>query len=127
MEYTTCEKGRYYDLIRIPRKRTWDTFHCPVCGLPSFFKVFDQCRVCEWEIDDYETWRAIEQRYQKRIKREKWRRRWKTLECALLPLLILFGKAWYLRSDRIHWSDPYPPEAQQRELSMFLTKADQND
>ena len=129
MKYATSEKGLYYDLIRIPHghipapkvkfwkslpipikgTRTQDTFHCPWCGRPSFFKVFDQCRVCDWEQeDDWETWKFNEARYQKRLKREKGRKRWKRLECALLPLLVLFGKAWYMRSARIHWSDPDP-------------------
>ena len=127
MKYMSSEKGRYYDLIRIPHghipapkikfwkwlpipikgERSYDTFSCPICGRGSFFKIYDQCRVCEWEIDDYETWRSIEERYRKRLRREKGRKRWKNLECALLPILILIGKAWYMRSDRYHFSDSY--------------------
>lgn len=126
MKFISSEKGRYYDLIRIPHghipapkvkfwgglpipikgERTQDTFSCPSCGRSSFFKVFHQCRVCEWEQeDDWETWKYNEGRYQKRLKREKWRKRWKKLEYALLPFLILIGKAWYIRSARTHYLD----------------------
>ena len=120
MKWTRCSDALYYDLVKIPhghvpapRVKLWSwlplpvkgyrtewTFSCPVCGRDSFFKVFYRCRECEW--DNYE---ESEESWKRRSRREKWRNRWKKLEYAMLPLLVLFGKAGYLRTTRIHARD----------------------
>lgn len=106
----------YYDLLRVPHGHTpapmahfWGwlpipvkgvrdsyTFSCPNCGEGSFFKTYTNCPNCrydEWGDENYG-----ESHYN--AKREKWRRRLKDIEYALLPLLILLGKAWYMPSIR---------------------------
>jgi len=113
MKFTQPKNAHYYDLVRIPHghipapmikfwswlpipikgQRDWDTFHCPVCGGSSFYKVKAYCEDCAsfFEEDEGKTWRAWKERDTKRWK-------WKRLEHALLPLLVLIGKAWYLPS-----------------------------
>ena len=117
--WTSCKNALYYDLVRVPHghipapmvkfwgwfplpikdKRTYNTFICPNCGSPSFFKVWDSCNWCQYYDEEFYDRTYINQ------KREKWRRRWKDLEYALLPLLVLLGKAWYMRSERYNIRD----------------------
>lgn len=124
MRFAKCSDALYYDLVKIPHGhvpapmvrfwrwlpmplngyRTEWTFSCPVCGEPSFFKIWDMC----WDCEQYGDWSYDDDRYKRRREREKWRRRWKTLEYVFLPLLVLLGKSWYLRSTRIAVLD-YPP------------------
>jgi hypothetical protein len=117
-ELITCEEGLYYDLIRIPHghipapkvkfwknlkipikgMRTGDTFHCPNCGASSFFKVFGHCRQCYH-------WKETEDILKQSLRHERWRKRWKQLEYIILPLLVFFGKAWYMKSERVNIRD----------------------
>jgi len=149
MKWATCRKSLYYDLVRVPHghipapmvgfwswlplpvkgKRDGRMFFCPVCGMPSFFKVFDQCRWCEdWDDTPHDEW---VKEYERKRRREKWRARWKRLEYVLLPILMLTGKAWYIRSVRYHSVDfmrgripiPKPPQGpryRQRSLTDLL-------
>lgn len=124
MKYTAL-KGRYYDLIRVPHghipvsklylwknypieakeTRTYNYFQCPECGNPSFFKVSS----CEYD-GFYGYGNDAEERRWRRVRRRErndyFRRLWKDLEGLALPFLVLIGKAWYVRSDRLHYSDP---------------------
>lgn len=121
MNFTTCRSPLYYDLIKIPHghipapkvkfwnwlpipiigKRDSNTFQCPECGRPSFFKVYSRCQYCEYGsiFDD-----SVEDLIS-RDRRERWRSIWKKIEYIFLPFLVLFGKAYYLRSVRYHVSD----------------------
>jgi len=121
MEYAKCKNALYYDLLVIPHGhipapmvrfwswlpipvkglRTYDTFSCPVCGMPSFFKIDYMCRECEsWNDGEeyYLHWKSREGKRKKRLK-------WKAFEYALLPLYILLGKAWYMKSVQYHAID----------------------
>jgi len=117
MKFTQPRNGNYYDLVRIPHghipaprvkfwswlpipikgQRTYNTFHCPICGSPSFFKVRGHCEDCGPIYDD------DEQQWKNWAKKEDVRNRWKRLEEILLPLLVLLGKAWYMPSDRLNY------------------------
>ena len=119
MEFARCSDALYYDLLKVPHghipapmvkfwswlpvpvrgKRTPRTFMCPRCGMPSFFKVQFSCSWCAdfQDMPNYD--------YKRVRRREKWRARWKQLEYVLLPFLVLFGKAWYMRSTRYHAVD----------------------
>lgn len=114
--------ARYYDLIRVPHGhipapmtnfwsklpipvkefRTGDFYSCPICGGPNFFKINYACWWCQ-NLDDYQEYAY--QRYKQRKRREYFRELWKKLEYIFLPLLILFGKAWYVKSKRLHVKD----------------------
>ena len=125
MSFTNCRQPLYYDLVKIPHghipapkvkfwswlpipikgKRDSNTFQCPKCGRTNFFKILDRCETCKYEDSltydheyDYE-YSLHGPRY------EKWRKRWKQLEYIFLPLLVLIGKASYLRSVRRHTTD----------------------
>ena len=147
MEFTKCSDALYYDLVKIPHghipapmvkfwswlpipikgKRTSTTFFCPNCGEPSFFKIRERCNWCEqwWdENDDEVSYKEMRKKYDWKRKREKWRRRWKELEYALLPLLILFGKAGYLRSVRYHFRDFYNDRVPMNYGSAIMTRGD---
>jgi len=112
MKFATADKGFYYDLIRVPSGhipapmvklwkkfpipikdyRDTNTFECRNCGAPSFFKVPDYCFSCHtYKHESYdENFREKE-----KIRQEK-----KDAECKILPLLVLMGKAWYVRTTR---------------------------
>lgn len=121
-------QGGYYDLVRVPHGhlpvtkvflwrrlpipvreiRDGNYFRCPECGSKSFFKP-PPCRVCisrneELYRIDFDRWfREADQRAAKAIQHERrdyFRRFWKQLECFALPLLVLAGRAWYVRSMR---------------------------
>lgn len=120
--------GLYYDLIRVPhghipvpRVKLWallplpvlefrdyDFFSCPECGEPSFFKINYACWNCE-DVLEYDcgrkAWRAWQARVHRRARRIYFRGLVKRLEYLLLPVLLLMGKAWYVRSERKHCSD----------------------
>jgi len=118
-KYVKCKDALYYDLVKVihghipaPKVKFWSwlpipikgernysTFRCPNCGTSSFFKVWDSCDYCQYYDDEFYKQTYVNQ------KRERWRSRWKTLEYIFLPLLVLFGKAWYMRSVRHHWID----------------------
>ena len=123
-------KGKYYDLVRTPHGHTpvskvrfWKVFpipirevrsynyyHCPLCGRPSFFKINGACQYCwgyAYECYDHESFGRFEQRNRKIERRNYFRRLWKTFENLLLPILILTHRAWYVKSDRLHWSEAY--------------------
>jgi len=116
--------GRYYDLIRVPhghipapKANLWsglpipvkeirgpDFYACPECGNPSFFKINYVCYECEdnfqycdpkWEDRAYV-------RFKRRMRRRYFKDILKRIECWLLPVLVLTGKAWYVVSNR--WS-----------------------
>lgn len=95
--------GGYFDLIRVPhghipvgkvfwlwRKkkiqvreiRGYDYFSCPVCSTPNFY------RACSYH-NYYRT--GLYRAFMKKV------------ENLFLPLLILFGKAWFVASNRF-WS-----------------------
>lgn len=117
-------QGGYYDLVRVPhghipvtKLRLWrrlpipvreirgdDYFRCPECGSPSFFKIDISCRNCAARGSD--SWllgESILQRWQNRDRRDYFRMFLKRLECLVLPVLVLAGKAWYVRSERRRW------------------------
>ena len=124
MKYKSPKDSQYYDLVRIPHGhipapmiRLWkhlpipvkgvrdsNTFHCRGCGFPSFFKT-NSCYYCQyWDSNDPDYWEWAED--QIRLERsERWRARWKQLEYLFLPLLVVFGKAWYMPSRRRHVND----------------------
>jgi len=115
MRFHQPKNANYYDLVKIPHghipapmikfwgwlpipegpQRTYNTFHCPTCGSPSFFKTGLSCPDCEWNQEDNE------QTWKKYIKRENGRRKWKRFEHAILPLLVLTGQAKYMVSERL--------------------------
>jgi len=115
MKFQQTKNANYYDLVKIPHghipapmikfwgwlpipikgNRDYDTFHCPTCGCSSFYKTGITCRYCDFRDDDNE------QVWKKHQKREKNRKKWKRFEHAILPLLILFGKAWYMPSVKL--------------------------
>jgi len=123
--------GLYYDLVRVPHGHVpagkvflWgrfplavkefrgdNFFKCPECGSPSFFKIDGYCRCCASELDDagiYE-WDIFSSKMNirsvRRQRRAYFRCFLKDLEVLVLPVLALFGKAWYVRADRRHWRD----------------------
>lgn len=113
--------SRYYDLIRIPHghipapmanfwssfpipikeKRGWDYYYCPMCGSGSFFKVDVACWCCQYDFD----YNFLHRVYEKKRRHDYFRRLWKKLEYLFLPILVLIGKAWYVRSERRHLND----------------------
>lgn len=117
--------GRYYDLIRVPHghipaplTNLWSLlpvparesrgsgfYFCPVCGGPSFFKIRYACSWCEEDLgfDDSEDWAW--KRYKRKSRRDYFRELFKRIEYLFLPILILLGKAWYVRSTRRHYRD----------------------
>ena len=119
--------ARYYDLIRVPsghipapmirlwsslpipvkQLRTERLYRCPVCGEPSFFKIRYACWECEMYMEDNpEFQKQVMRDYRKRQRREYFRNMRKKIEMLLLPFLVLIGKAWYVRSPRLHPIDP---------------------
>ena len=94
--HTPAPKLRFWKGLSIPVKelRDGNTFTCPQCGEGSFFKTFSSCNSCR----DWLDWDEYPNHYN--AGREKARRLLKDIECALLPLLILAGKAWYMPSTR---------------------------
>ena len=112
MDFKQPNNSNYYDLVRIPHghipapmikfwgwipipvkgTRSYNTFHCPVCGSPSFYKTGYGCHECQY---DYE------QEFKRYHKREQRRKNWKRLEHAILPLLVILGKVWYMPSERL--------------------------
>lgn len=118
-EKLRAKNGRYYDLIKVPHghiptplvnlwsnfpipvkeRRGWDYYYCRFCGTPSFFKGI--CRQCEYDFE----WDMLASYYQKKKRREYFRKLWKRLEYLYLPLLVLTGKAWYVRSKVLHPHD----------------------
>ena len=116
--------GLYYDLIRVPHGhipapktnlwshfpipvkefRDYGFFHCPECGRPSFFSINGMCMDCEEEmsyLQDEEIWR----RGMRRRRRKYFKGLLKRIEYLILPFLVLTGKAWYVHSERYHFSD----------------------
>ena len=93
--HTPAPKLRFWKWLSIPVKELRDenTFTCPRCSSGSFFKSFISCDNCRYDED-----RDIEVHYSER--REKRRRLLKDIECAILPILLLFGLAWYMPSTR---------------------------
>jgi len=134
MEFETCRNACYYDLIEIPHGhipapmvRFWDwlpipvgdnrnyhTYYCPRCGEPSFFKQDFACQRCDLKMDwsDFNNIRRWDE-YQDR---EKWRNRWKQLEYIFLPILVLLGKAKYMKSVRIHYTDSLEQYKKRKEI-----------
>lgn len=124
-------QGLYYDLVRVPHghvptSKVWlwrrfpllvkefrgDTyFKCPECGAGSFFKASGRCQSCGWKIAGLspKAWAKAETnriyRLLKRERRDYFRRFLKDLEVLFLPVLALTGNAWYVRSERTHYSD----------------------
>jgi hypothetical protein len=128
---------RYYDLIRVPsghipaplirlwsslpipvkQIRTETLYRCPICGEPSFFKIRYACWECEIYMDDNQEFqKSVMRYYRRRLRREYFRNILKKIEQLILPFLILIGKAWYVRSPRLHQSDP----EYQAELEMWI-------
>jgi ribosomal protein L37E len=121
MKYT-ASKGRYYDLILVPHghipvskikvwrsfpllckeQRTESYFHCPTCGGPSFFKIKGSCEECSFWGNKEVSWKQV----RSKERQDYFRRLCKDIEALALPLLAFFGKAWYVRSERLHYSDP---------------------
>lgn len=112
-------KGRYYDLIKVPhghipvsRIKLWSKlpipikafrgygfFKCPECGSPSFFQIVQDCGCCGAFMEDgYE-------RLLRRKRRRYFKGILKRIESLILPILVLTGKAYYVRSERRHWAD----------------------
>jgi len=117
MKLAQAKNANYYDLVRIPHghipapmikfwdwllipvkgQRDYSTFHCNICGSSNFFKQGYGCNDCGGSypgMDDENDWKNNQLK-------EKTRKKWKHLEHAILPLLILFGKAWYMPSVRL--------------------------
>ena len=119
-------QGLYYDLVRVPHGHIpvskvflWKRFpllvreirgdkyfSCPECGMPSFFKVDVCCRECAARgTDRWSVGENILRRWENRSRRDYFRNLLKMLEVLVLPVLALLGKAWYVRSERRHFSD----------------------
>jgi len=117
MKFQQAKNANYYDLVSIPHghipapmikfwdwlpipikgQRDYSTFHCQICGSPSFFKQGHGCHDCGGSyirMDDEKEW-------VKHQGKEKTRKKWKRFEHAILPLLVLFGKASYMPSVRL--------------------------
>lgn len=124
MDKIRAKYGRYYDLIRVPHGhipapkinlwsnfpmpikeyRANDFYECPSCGEPSFFKIEYACYECQGEdTEDADNWAW--KRYKRNKRRNYFRDLKKRLEYLFLPFLVLLGKAWYVRSERLHNSD----------------------
>ena len=56
--------------------------------------------------DNPEFQKQVMRDYLKRQRREYFRNMRKKIEMLLLPFLVLIGKAWYVRSPRLHYTDP---------------------
>jgi len=131
---------RYYDLIHVPhghipapKANLWSSlplpvkqerglmYHCPVCGEPSFFKIRYMCQGCRMEYEWGDDWidEYAYKKYRKKQRREYFRNIWKRLEYLFLPVLVLLGKAWYIRSERLHHSDP-EYQIQTRQIEEWL-------
>lgn len=97
--HTPAPKLRFWKWLSVPVKELRDnnTFTCPRCGEGSFFKTWTYCDNC----NEYLDWNEYPNTYDS--KREKRRRLLKDIECAILPILLLFGKAWYMPSIRGKW------------------------
>jgi len=117
----------YYDLVRVPhghlpapRLRLWgrlplpirqtrdsNFYRCPECGEPSFFKIDGWCEECNQIMEDcgLEPSRKFYARVVRRKRRTYFRRFLKQIELLFLPLLVVLGKAWYVRSQRLHVRD----------------------
>jgi len=129
--------GRYYDLIRVPHGhipapltnlwsklpipvkevRDENYYFCPVCGEPSFFKIRYACWKCQGEFEydpSLEEWAWKE--YKRKMRKDYFRNFLKRIEYLILPFLVLIGKAWYVRSYRLHPSDR---EFQEKEQKFF--------
>lgn len=117
---------RYYDLIHVPhghiptpKTNLWSHlplpvkairgsrfYYCPCCGQPSFFKIRYACWTCEEDFAydaDYE--KKCYARYRRRERRRYFKQLFKRIEYLFLPILVLLGKAWYVRSVRRHYCD----------------------
>jgi len=121
-----AKDGRYYDLIHVPHGhiptplmnlwshlplpikdfRTGSFYRCPECGMGSFFKVNSWCDQCDYEFT-YETsyGKYIKRRYHRRRRRKYFKELLKQVEYWFLPILVVLGKAWYVRSERLHHTD----------------------
>jgi len=140
MKFAQAKNAKYYDLVRIPHghipapmikfwgwlpipikgKRDWNTFCCPVCGQGSFYKIDYMCRECEQWYDDDE---AQYQYYLKRMKKQKHRKLLKKIEHGLLPILVLFGKVWYMPSVRLSTQERWEDDARYlEEVHLVATK-----
>jgi len=120
--------GNYYDLIKLPHGhipaplsnfwsslplpvrdvRTYNYYRCPECGTESFFKIERCCRNCEDFMFDCATskdYKKFEVRVRRRQRRRYFKQLLKQVEYWFLPVLVLFGEAWYVKSDRLHWRD----------------------
>jgi len=119
--------GRYYDLIHVPhghiptpKMNFWsslplpikalrgeDFYYCPCCGEPSFFKIRYACWQCENDFvyDDRYYEERCYRRYRRRERRRYFKQLLKRIEYLFLPILVLLGKAWYVRSTRRHYCD----------------------
>jgi hypothetical protein len=97
--HTPAPKLKYWRWLSVPVRELRDeyTFTCPRCGEGSFFKTWTYCDSCK----EYLDWNEYPNTYDS--KREKHRRLAKDIECAFLPLLILFRVAWYMPSTRAKW------------------------
>lgn len=116
--------ANYYDLIRVPHghipaplvnfwskfpipvkeTRGCDFYYCPRCGEPSFFKIEFACWQCQDDIEEFGAWKLykeLQRKYQRRKRRKYFRNFWKRLEYLCLPVLVLLGKAWYVKSNRL--------------------------
>lgn len=113
------EKGRYYDLIKVPHGhipvsqiklwskllipikafRGYGYFRCPECDSPSFFRLIFDCGCCGAFME------GGYKRFLRRQRRRYFKGILKRLESLILPILVFTGKAYYVRSERTHWSD----------------------
>jgi hypothetical protein len=99
--------------LPIREKRGQDFYFCPECGEPSFFKIDGWCDECDRIMEDcgLTPSRKFYARVIRRKRRTYFRRFLKQLELLLLPLLVLLGKAWYVRTTRLHARDFYGSDA----------------
>lgn len=116
--------GRYYDLVRVPHGHVpvgkvwlWRSFpllvreirddkffKCPECGHSEFFKNESWCRCCGVQNPEFD-WEAMRRRAQNRRRRAYFRNLAKQVEVLVLPVLAFCGLAWYVRSERLHFSE----------------------
>jgi len=97
-------------------------FKCPECGQANFFKSCHFCPSSSFQtMDDffYQAYGALgakrqmdllayRRRCTARARRDYFRRFIKDVEVLFLPVFALLGKAWYIRSERTHFSDEVP-------------------